>query len=448
MAQFAQPTQVYSAQNLAGMSPAEREAYFGSLSPEARSGAEADYMAFADEARRHFMALAVNKYAPCPVVGGGFTTPYSSGGALTFDFPTAGGAYAQALLVIAKLTVNCAVGTGAAYAINQGAPLTLFDNIQINLNGTQHALRPYMLKYLAQLRGYVRPPEPAQVLAGQKSTRVEANLNNGGTYPVATGNNTWNFYFRLPFHALSDASAVGLIPMQANGTKAQVVLTCAPSQLGNDPILHAIRTTAGTGAAVTVSGTIQIDAEYKDGTNMWQSQALALDLNGLPTTQYIRDQVLGNLVAASINRGRLTTLLQHYLVLLTIVDATTAGQFVSNWDNVQYFDLAMDSVGQNTFFKFGTGTNVSIYDYLERFRRDFGQDLDDGILPIVVGWGRNVVDSDNRDGVQALNMMQGGWPDVNYGIQLGSVGGASGVNQRIEVHLVSLNPQGLKLTQL
>lgn len=448
MAQTAQPTVLMTPAQYAALSPQQRSAYLQSLHPDDQAAMQAGYGQYVEEANAHFMALGLKKKAVCPPVGGGTTAAYSAGAALTYDFPTAGGAYASALIITCLLTVACAAGTGGAYALNQGAPLTVIDNIQVILNGTQHSLRPYMLKYFKQLTGYQKSAEPLSVLAGQKSTKVEANLNNAGTYPVATGNNTWNFKFRLPFNAIAPSNPAGLLPMQAAGTKPQVIITCAPAAMGNDPILNPVRTTAGTGVSVTITGTIQVDVEYRDGTNLWQPQALSLDLTDKPTVQYVRDQVLTNIVSGQVNRGRITSMLQHYLLLLVVVDATTAGQFISNEDNLQIVEFDMDSVGQNKFWFFGTGSNVSVYDYYEELRQQFGQDLDPGILPFVNGWSLGITNPDNRDGAQVLNMQVGGWTDVNYAIQLGSVGGASGVNARIEPYLISLNPQGLKLVQL
>jgi len=443
MAQTAQPTQILTAQALAGMSPAERASYFGGLPPDLRSGEEETFKQYVSSANAQFMALATRKTAVMIPVGGGTTQAYSAGAALTWDFPTAGGAWARAIVFTCVLTVTNATGTGAAYALNQLAPLTVFDRIQVLLNGVQHNLRPYILKYVAQLRGYQKAGEPTSVLAGSQDATIQGILNSA--LPVAVGANTWKFKFRFPLNVLNDESEIGLLPMMSAGTKPQLVVTCAPQPLGNDPLLNAVRTTGGTGASTTITGTIQADVEYNDGTNYFTPTALALDMSDQPTIQYINDQPISNLSAGIINRGRITTLLQHYLVLAAICDATTAGQMISGLSNLQILELDMDSVGQNVFHKYGTGTNVDIYDFYERFRRQFGFDLDEGIIPWIVGWGAHLTNPDNHNGTALLNMMVGGWPDVNHGYQLGAVGGASGVSARVDVHLISLNPAGLKL---
>lgn len=446
MAQTAQPTPVISANAIAAMSASQREQYFQSLDDQNAADARAAYAAYADTARRAFMTMSIRKVAVCPPTSGGTKQNITVGSSLTYDFPTAGGAYCEALIFTVNITIALAAGSSAVYAINDGGILTLFDNIQVLLNGVQHSLRPYILKYIPQLQRYTSYSEPKTVVAGQKSTAVETALNNNGTYSVAAGSVTYTFVFRMPFNVINPMLPAGIIPMQAAGTKPQVVVTCAPNLLGNDPVLNLYRVVSGTGHAVTISsGTLQVDAQYMDGTNLWTPQALSIDLDGVPTIQYIRDQVLTGLSAGTVMRGRITTLLQHYLVLLTLMDGVTAGKFAA-LSNIAVLELDMDSVGQNKFFQFGTGTNVSIFDWYERFRNTFGIDLDDGVIPWVVGWSNGIANPDNRDAAAMLNMMVGGWTDVNHGTQFTAVGVV--YTARVEVHLISLNPAGLKLIQL
>lgn len=445
MAQTAQPTQVISASSLAAMSPAERAAYFGSLPPEQQDSAKQDYQAYVDHANAQFMALAIRKTAMMIPQGGGTTAAFNAGQAITWNFPTAGGAYADSIIVTCVFTVNCAAGTGATYAVNAGGVLALFDRIQVLLNGVQHNFRPFWLKTLSQLQGYDHAPMPLTVTGGNSDATIQGQLLS--SIPVATGNNSWTFKFRIPLNAVNPLNPAGLLPMMSNGTQPQLVLTCAPQVLGGDPILNAVRTTAGTGAAVTVTGSIQCDVEYLDGTNRWSPTALGLDLSTYPTVQYITEQQISNLVAGTINRGRITTLLQHYAVIDAICDGTTAGQYVSGLTNITDMELDMDTVGQNKFYAYGTasGTNISIFDFYEKLRIAYEQDVDEGIIPWICAWGDHSVNASNRDGVAALNMMVGGWPDVNRAYQLTSVGNGTNGNPRVETVLVSLNPAGLQV---
>lgn len=425
------------------MSPAQRSAYFGSLPPEQQDAARAEYAAYADQANAQFMALAIRKVAAMTPQGGGVTANFSPGQAITWNFPTAGGAYAKDLIVTCNLTVACAAGTGATYAVNAGGVLALFDRIQVILNGVQHNFRPFWLKTLWQLFGYSHAPMPLTVLAGNSDATIQGQMLS--TIPVASGNNTWTFKFRVPLNPLNPLNPAGLLPMQSNGTQPQLTITCAPSIMGNDPILNAVRTTAGTGASVTVTGTIQVDVEYLDGTNLYTPTALGLDLSEQPTAQYITEQQISNIVAGTINRGRVTTLMQHYLVLDALCDGSTAGSYISGLTNIQYMSLDMDSVGQNSFYKYGSasGTNISIFDYYERMRTVYGQDVDEGIIPWVVAWGNHSSNASNRDGVAVLNMTPGGWPDVNRAYQVGATG--ANANPRVETLLISLNPVGLAI---
>lgn len=445
MAQTAQPTQVISAQSLAAMNPAQRAAYFGSLPADQADAARADYTAYVDQANAQFMALAIRKTAVMVPQGGGVTANFSAGQAITWNFPTAGGAYAKDLEVICNFTVNCAAGSSATYAVNAGGVLALFDRVQVVLNGVQHNFRPFWLKTLYQLFGYGHAPMPLTVLAGNSDATIQGQMLS--TIPVATGNNTWTFRFRIPLNPFNPLNPAGLLPMQSNGTQPMLTLTCAPSLLGNDPIYNVIRATGGTGNAVTVTGTIQVNVEYVDGTNLYSPTALGLDLTEYPTAQYITEQQISNVVAGTINRGRITTLMQHYLTLDALVDGTTAGSYIQGLTNIQYMSLDMDSVGQNSFYKYGSasGTNISIFDFYEKLRLQYEQDVDEGIIPWIVAWGNHSSNSSNRDGVAVLNMTPGGWPDVNRAYQFGSVGGAANVNPRVETLLISLNPVGLQI---
>jgi hypothetical protein len=139
--------------------------------------------------------------------------------------------------------------------------------------------------------------------------------------------------------------------------------------------------------------------------------------------------------------------LQHYLVIAVCMDGKVAGQFVTALSNIAVLTLDMDSVGQNSFSRVGTGTNVSVFDYYYRMRRIYGQDfLDEGVFIPVDGAHRGITNPDNSDGVRLLNMTSGGWSDVNVGVQFTSVGNV--YTPRIAVYLVSLNPAGLKVANI
>jgi len=410
--------------------------YANQMTPEEIAAQEADNRRSANAL---YLMKSIPKVAICYPTSGGVSQAYAAGQTLTYDFPTASGAFAKSLLITCTLT-NTIAGTGA-FALNAGAPYTLIDNIQILYNGTQARLRPYILKPLSQLRGFMNPA-PSGVNAGQADAYVTTQLNS--TLPVAVAANTWTFVFRLPLNALHELSPIGMLPIAGAGTKAQVLVQCASNALGNDPILNAVSVVGGAGNSSTISGTIKVEAIYTDGVNMWEPNPVALALKGEPTAQYIIDTPLTPIAAGIVQRQRIQTLLQHYYVLATIVDGNQATKFATN-ANILGIELDQDSVGQNKFFAYGnvSSNNVSMNDFFEAIRTQYGQDLDEGIVPWVVAPGNNTQDPSNREGIMVLNMTPGGWSDVHHGYLLNSVGGLAGAIPRVELHLVSLNPAGL-----
>jgi hypothetical protein len=447
MAQTAQPTQVVTAQSLAGMSPQQREATLSTLSPEEQESLRTQYEVLRSNANRQFMHLALRKTAPAFAAGGGYTNTFAQGATLRWDFPTAGGAYAAALIFSVNISITLAAGSSAVYAMGVAGPLAIFQQLVITLNGTQHQFPPYILKYLSALSRASNSVQPSTVYAGTKDTLIETNLNNNGSYGVATGANTWKFKFRVPLNAIAPTNPAGLLPMMSSATKPQIALTVNSNLFGKDPELNAIGAVSGSGHAVSsVSGTIGVDVEYMDGQNFWSPQALALDLSGEPTVQYITDNVVNNIAAGSVQRARISSLFQHYAVLAICMDGVTANAFTA-LSNVARIELDMDSVGQNVFRAYGTGTNLDVYDFYEQIRDTYQQDFDEGVIPWVLGASRGINNPDNRDGVQLLNMTPGGWTDVNVGVQFTSVS-TSNYTPRIALYLVSVNPAGLKLVNL
>jgi hypothetical protein len=450
MAQTASPTQIPTVQQLAGMSPAEREAVYAQLGPDQGEQSRAQYEAFKSNANRQFMHLSEPKWAAAPAAGGGYNNTFAQGATLRWDMPTAGGAYAKGLLFNCAITITLAAGSSATYKFGQVGVMGIFNNLQITLNGQQHNIPPYIIaRYVNVLTGMSRSQEPLTVFSGTKDTSVEAQLNNAGSYTLSTGANNLQFAFYIPLNAISPTNPAGLLPMMASATKPQIALTINSGLYGNDPEQNGIISGGtGTGQAITsVAGTINVDVDYLDGQNFWSPQALSMDLSGEPTVQFITDAVMNNIAQGSIQRARIQSLLQHYLVIAVCMDGKVAGQFVTALSNIAVLTLDMDSVGQNSFSRVGTGTNVSVFDYYYRMRRTYGQDfLDEGVFIPVDGAHRGITNPDNSDGVRLLNMTSGGWSDVNVGVQFTSVGNV--YTPRIAVYLVSLNPAGLKVANI
>jgi hypothetical protein len=446
MAGTAQQSQVVTAAQLAGMSPAQQQAYFSSVPADQAAAQRAQLANFKRSANAQYLQQCIRKIAVCPPVAGGVTQPYGVSSSLLYNFPTAAGAFASELVITLNLTVTPATGTAATYALNAAAPWSLIQEIQILYNGMQARIRPYILRVFDQMRGYARmAPIGSQTGGGNLNSiaAIQTALNSGTPFTVGSGN-VWNLVFRVPLNALHQMAGEGMLPIQGSGTKPQVNIITATALLGTDPLLNLAAATGGSGNAVTAVGTVKCEIAYYDGTNMGGPNPLSFFLDGLGTVQWIFETPLTPLSAGTMQRQRIAALLQHYYVISIVIDAqqSTAFSTVGNFVNLE---LDQDSVGQNRFFAYGQSNNVSIYDFFENIRRTLGQDLDNGVIPWVAAEVLNTEDADNRMGTQILNMTAGGWTDVHHAYQLTAVGGVGTITPRVETYLISLNPAGLVL---
>jgi len=169
-----------------------------------------------------FMALTVNKEAlAMQSNGGALKQTFAAGQPLTYTIPTANNAYLTGFWVQCLLTVNCATGSSATYALNAGAPLTVLDSIQVQYGGQQHNFRPYIWKYMSQMRGQNGEPQPRSVVAGQVDSYLQGYYN-GAPFNVAPGNNTWNFSFYVPMNMINPQDVKGILPIQQGDTSCQI----------------------------------------------------------------------------------------------------------------------------------------------------------------------------------------------------------------------------------
>ena len=439
--------QILTVNSLAGMSPAQRAAYVNSFSDAQQRAAAAQDVADARAmANADYLARCVPKHVLCPPTTGGLTAAYANGSVLVFNIPTGNGLFLRELLFTVTFTFTAAAGTGATYATTAGAPYNIFDNVEVVLNGaSQLKVKPYILKYWQALRGFQRPvfgPD-GPVIAGGQNTTIENQLYS--VPAIVTGANTWTFMMRVPLADIHQHSPAGMIPAMGTSTPGQIKVTCAGTTLGVDPVLNSIYASGGTGNAITgVGGTVKCEAIAYDGTNYWSPANLYLDLEGEPTAQWIIDAVLQPLQATTVQRYKVTTLLQHYFLLAVVIDGNQSNKFAAI-TNITSFGMDQDSVGQNRFFLYGTGTNQAVYDWYENQRKRIGQDLDEGVFPFIVAPSYGQEDASNREGTQVLNMQPGGWTDTNIELICTSVGGVAGITPRVETYLYSLNPAGLVL---
>jgi hypothetical protein len=427
---------------IAQLPPAQQQQYLQRMSPHeqalvAQAAAQARIAA-----NRQFMRQSVEKIAYCPVAGGsGTTAAYNAGTTLVFDLPVVGSGYAKALLITYSLTVNCATGTSATYAANAAAPFNIFQELLLNYNGAQIRCHPYVLKVLDQTLGFGRGAQNA-VIAGNNNATIAAQLV--GTTPTAVGNNTWQGKILLRLNAIGQDSVPGVLPVMGVGNKPQLKLTCASGSLGPDPLLNPVAATGGSGNAVTITGNINVDMVFLDGTTMSDPGGLTLDITQEPTLQYFWDTPLNPLTANTLNRQHIATLLEHWYVISIVIDGQQSNAF-SSLSNLQQFQLSADSVGQQNFKSYNVANNISVYDFYAQLRYMFGQDLDIGVIPWITAPTAGVVDPDNRSGGQVLNMQAGGYPAATHAYQVAAVGAVSGITPRVETFLVSMNYNGLKI---
>lgn len=430
---------------LAAMSVSARQQYFASLPPDQASATRAAWDASRISMNREYMRRTIRHLAIAPQASGGaLTQPFVVGNLLSYLVPTANNAFLEALRFRMALTVTPATGTAATYQLNAGAPLNVIDSIQIVYNGTQMNFRPFLRRILRQLSGYLKTLEPVQPAGGNFEVDAFIDTYETSTFPFTAGSgNTWNFEFRIPLNALHPQDARGLLPIMAPGTDVLVNVNCAQSAMGPDPIISPISTTGGTGAAVTITGTCQVIAEYRDGKTLQGPILQGLDILDMGTVQYVKDQNLNNMIAGVVNRQKIAQVNHLYYVISLVIDGQQSNKFCAT-SNIQILELDMDSVGTNKFWAYGTGTNIDVREFWVDIQGYIGQDIDQGVIPWVYGPIMNTADASNLDGTAFLNTTPSGWTDVHYGIQLAAVGAVAGINPRIETFIVMVNTAGLQ----
>lgn len=444
-----QPNMALTPSQVAMLPADQQQQYMKNLSPQQQAMVAQEIQNARIQGNRKFMRQSLEKYAYCPVSGGsGTTATYTPGTTLVFDLPVVGSGYAKGLLITFNLTVTLAAGTGATYALTAAGETAIFSEMLLNYNGAQCRLHPYILKVLDMTKGFSRGAFNS-VVAGQNNATIANNV--AGSTPVAAGSaNTWTGKLYFPLNALGEDTVPGILPVMGVGNKPQLKLTCTPTFMNatvnaSDPLLSPVVWTGGTGGALTsVTGTINVDMVYLDGTTMSDPNGLVLDLTSEPTLQYYWDTPLNPLTANTLNRQHIATLLEHWYVISIVIDGQSSTAFTT-LANLQQFQLSADSVGQQNFLSINVSNNISVYDFYDRRRREYGQDLDVGVIPWVTAPTRGVVDGDNRNGAQVLNMQAGGYPAATHGYLVGSTSSTNFV-PRVETFVISMNYAGLKLS--
>ncbi len=435
---------------IAMLPPAEQQQYMKGLSPAQQALVQQEVQQQIINANRAFMRKSIEKTAYCPVTGGsGTTAAYTAGTTLYYDFPSVPG-FATGLLITYNLTVTPAAGSSATYAVNPAAPWNIFSELQVLYNGPQIRTHPYFLKILDQIKGFQRGAQNS-VIAGSADSTINSNINSSIPIVVGSGN-SWKGKIYLPLNALGGDTVPGVLPVAGVGNKPQLKLSCATNFIGQDPLLNPLAPVTGTSHSATVTGNINVDMVYKDGTNGDSPTPLTLNWQSEPTLQYYWDSPLTPFSANTIQRQTISTKLKHWYIVSVMIDANQASQFAA-LSNITGFELSPDQVGQQTFINWNISNNVSIYDYYDRvIRRPFGQDLDNGVIIWCAAPGEGVINSSNRNGTQTYNMYPGGFPALTHSYQVGSVSGQSTIDgfpaatPRVETFLISENSAGLKVS--
>lgn len=444
----AAPTALTPAQ-LAAMDVQSRNAYFASLPSNQQAAQRQAYQNYRASMNKQYMRTTLRNYAVCPPQSGNATSQnYALGTQLIYNVPSAENGFLEGFKVRVSVTMNFAVGTSAVYALTAAGALALIQEIDLLYGNIQLRFRPYILRSIAYLMGYQANTVPSSVTAGTQNSTIQGYVNSG--FAVATGAQTWTFEFDVPLNFLHPQDVRGLLPIMGGETTAQINIQTASALMGNDPELFPTYAVSGTGNAVTLtSGTVQCIAYYRNGISLQSPVRQGLDLSGLPTLQMDIDPPLNNLVAGSVLRQKINKAEYIAIAILTIIDGNQSNKFAA-LTNIQEIELGRDSSGTNKFWQFGIGTNLNVYEYFyDQIRGRLGdyrngQDLpDEGILPIVIGPTYGESDAQNDTGILLMNTTPGGWTDVNYGLQVGSVSGVANINPRVVCHLIFVNPTGL-----
>ena len=412
------------------------------LSPQeqARLAAQAAQMQRAQN--RAFMALSLRKKALAQQANGGANNQaFVAGQPLTYNIPTANNGYLVGFWVNCLLVNTLAAGTSAVYALNAAAPYSLIDSIVVNYGGPQHNFRPYILKYYFEMQGQGAMWFPRQIVAGQLDAFMQAYYSsvNNLAFPVAVGANTWNFRLFIPMNLIHPQDVRGILPIQNGETTCQIVVNCAGAPYGPDPVLNTVVTTSGSGGASTVTGTISIEAVYKDGQSYAQTSALQPNMSGVQTCQLVRDAPLNNIGAGQLYSTKVSFLHRMPWLWMAVIDGQQSAKFTAT-SNIQVIQTSADAVGLRPFLRWGQNTNLDVRSYYDDLDYLLQQDMDQGMIPLVWGPIAEQADPDLLEGTAYLDMStQSGWTDFHAGVQLAAVGAVAGITPRLEVHAVLLN---------
>jgi hypothetical protein len=428
--------------------PATRATSANGASAQQQAATAAMMLQQQKDQNRRFMALSINKEVLCQQANGGANSQaWAAGQPLTYNIASSNNGFLTGFWIRISGTSNPAVGTSAVYGATAGAPLTIFDSVQVLYGGKQHDLRPYELKYYSQLQAQGAQVQPRVLVGGQSDSTYQAYLNTAMS--VATGSNTFQFAVFIPMNLIHAQDVRGILPIANGQSPVQVVINCAGALVGLDPVLNTWYPVSGTGHSVALAANVSVIAVYKDGQSYAQLDALQPNLSGMETVQYLRDTPLNAITAGQVMSGKVSYLHKIPWLFVTVIDGNQSNKF-SATTNIQVIRTTTDQNGLKPFMAYGLNTNMNVMEFYTDLCGAMGgllkQDLDEGFFPLIYGPLFQQADAGILEGMHYLNMTQGsGWTDFHYGFQLSTVGGQASVagfpviTPRILVSAIILN---------
>jgi len=425
------------------------QAMLSQMKPEQAAPIQAALAAQAKRmANRRYLRDSIRKLS-MTLTNGVATQTYAINTPFTFNMSTTAlNAYTEGIVVRVVLNYTLAVGTSAVYGLTAAGKFAIIDTIELRYNKSQIKIRPKYLRDLALMGALDVATLPDAVLVGQQDTTVQNWLNT--TMPVTTGANSVSLEFFLPFNLLEPQDPRGILPFMAGDTGLQCIINTPVSLLGTSttvahPLLNAIYPVSGSGHAISsIGGTISVETVYRDGDWYGGIDKLPFDISAVEgTLQQQIDQLLNPLIAGSAQRTKVNIMGKHQYILLTVIDGVQPNAYALT-TNIAYIESSKDGNGGNTFWKYGSSTNLDVREFFALKRWVFGQDLDEGVVPMVhapLAHHGTMGNLNARTGKNGLDNTRTGWADWRYAVQVTATG--SFCAPIIEPYVAYVNPVGL-----
>ena len=430
-------------ERLAALPPNDQEAYISSLNSDQQAQVRA---ALASQSKQvllqrgaDFLARTIDKTSLAVMANGGALSQGwpVGGGTLTFNIPQTINGWIRSYIIRFTATITNGAGTSAVYGLTPAGVFGLFPEVVFQYGNVQQRFPLKVWADLKQVKAKMEPLAYEPVLGGGRAiASIDTYLNGGSSFGVAVGANTWTFEVEIPANLIHSLDVRGMIPLSAQQTPVQVVLTCNAAPFGADPLTNALYAVSGSGHTTVVSAaTITVLAKYRDGFSFTQRQKMTLDVENLPTMQFSYDGTLNSLAANQSQPYQIKHIGRHYYVLAYVIDAQASNTFCADTNLVQ-LDVVQDAAGTNALWRVGGDTNVSVNEFLADLRKDIKQDLPEGVIPFIYAPGQNTVNPDNMDGIAVFDNTPGnGWPGAQFRVKIGAVG-AVGNGPRIQYYTV------------